>query len=612
MEMRINKVLSSLELGTEDVRMIGIKGIGGGGKTTLATTIFNQICHQFEGKSLVDNVREVSKNTLSGLTELQEKILKDIFSDQNITVSSVSDGKNKMVQMLRRKKILVVLDDVDSTEQLEALAGDPGWFKLGSRVIITTRDKQILLAHGVKFIDVNLLSRAEAICLLSKNAFKRDIPIEGYEVLSERVVKYADGLPLAIKVLELSYKSLDDEYKQIFLDVACLLKGWKKDHAIRALESCGFHAKNGLRVLEQRSLINIPEDGKLTPQFHESAGGLLRLKLPLHSCSMTGTIYATLLFYFCAEMGTHATQCITVDHRKLSFEMLMKGIANMKELRFLQLYGANYLSINFFTRIVYKNNWNLPNALRFLKWKGYPFSSLPKTFQANNLVALEMKCNRMVQLWKDGVKKVERWKVLFPVTPNLKDLHINYCNELERLHMPAECPKLVNLHLSNLDKLRTLHLGITPNLEKLQLKGTDLVELHMPAECPKLVYLGLYYNENLTTLHLGISPNLKTVSLEHCHALIKLQIPAECPKLVNLTLYDCTKVAELPEGIGRLECLKELDITGTHISRLPQSGAPVVLFVIASGRIDVLLLRRIERFLLIHGSDRPRILIKLE
>ncbi|GKE83985.1 hypothetical protein Tco_1557727, partial [Tanacetum coccineum] len=40
----------------------------------------------------------------------------------------------------------------------------------------------------------------------------------------------------------------------------------------------------------------------LTPQLHESAGGLPRLKLPLHSCSLTGTISATLLFYFCAEM----------------------------------------------------------------------------------------------------------------------------------------------------------------------------------------------------------------------------------------------------------------------------------------------------------------------
>ncbi|GKE14288.1 hypothetical protein Tco_1421865, partial [Tanacetum coccineum] len=40
----------------------------------------------------------------------------------------------------------------------------------------------------------------------------------------------------------------------------------------------------------------------LTPQLHESTGGLPRLKLPLHSSSLTGTISATLLFYFCAEM----------------------------------------------------------------------------------------------------------------------------------------------------------------------------------------------------------------------------------------------------------------------------------------------------------------------
>nr|GFD11744.1 Toll/interleukin-1 receptor (TIR) domain-containing protein [Tanacetum cinerariifolium] len=36
METRISDVLSSLKIGTEDVRMIGIKGMGGGGKTTLA------------------------------------------------------------------------------------------------------------------------------------------------------------------------------------------------------------------------------------------------------------------------------------------------------------------------------------------------------------------------------------------------------------------------------------------------------------------------------------------------------------------------------------------------------------------------------------------------
>ncbi|GKF14305.1 Toll/interleukin-1 receptor domain-containing protein, partial [Tanacetum coccineum] len=68
--------------------------------------------------------------------------------------------------------------------------------------------------------------------------------------------------------------ALDDDYKEIFLDVACLLKGWLKDDAIRALESGGFHARNGLRVLEQRSLINILEDGKLWMHDHIQEMGM--------------------------------------------------------------------------------------------------------------------------------------------------------------------------------------------------------------------------------------------------------------------------------------------------------------------------------------------------
>ncbi|GKG03163.1 TMV resistance protein N-like protein, partial [Tanacetum coccineum] len=58
-----------------------------------------------------------------------------------------------------------------------------------------------------------------------------------------------------LEKLELSYVALEDDYKEIFLDVACFLKGWDKENLIRVLESCGFHARIGLRVLEQKSLI---------------------------------------------------------------------------------------------------------------------------------------------------------------------------------------------------------------------------------------------------------------------------------------------------------------------------------------------------------------------
>ncbi|GJT23584.1 Toll/interleukin-1 receptor domain-containing protein [Tanacetum coccineum] len=242
MKTRINDVVSRLETSADDVRMIWIKGMG---------------------------------------------VLSDIFKGQDITVSRVSNGKNMMKKMMYARKVLVVLDDIVHIDQLEALAGYSNWFKPGSRIIITTRDEQVLVAHKVKLIHVvDLLSDKEAICLFSSYAFGKEIQIQGYKELSEQVVCYARGLPLTIKVLgsflcgknnslketleklELSYNSLEDDYKEIFLDVACVLKWWNKDEAIIVLECCGFHARNGLRVLEQKSLITISEYGELGMHDH--------------------------------------------------------------------------------------------------------------------------------------------------------------------------------------------------------------------------------------------------------------------------------------------------------------------------------------------------------
>ncbi|XP_023763475.1 TMV resistance protein N-like [Lactuca sativa] len=263
METRVNYAVSSLRSGfDDDVGMIGIKGMGGGGKTTLARAVLNQIYNQFQGKCFIENV------------------------------SSVHDGKNIIKRLMRSRKVLVVLDDVDHIDQLEALVGESNWFKPGSTVIFTTRDEQVLVAHGMKLIcNVKLLSDTEGICLFNRYAFGRVIPIERYTRLSKQVIHYAGGLPLTIRVLgsflcgknelewmdaierlkiiplmetmkklELSYIGLEEDYKEIFLDVACLLQGEPKHLALEALESYGFYARNGLRVLEQRSLITI--DGK--------------------------------------------------------------------------------------------------------------------------------------------------------------------------------------------------------------------------------------------------------------------------------------------------------------------------------------------------------------
>ncbi|XP_022008352.1 TMV resistance protein N-like [Helianthus annuus] len=101
---------------------------------------------------------------------------------------------------LSRKKVLVVLDDVDNSKQLQFLAGSHEWFGLGSRILITTRDKHLLCDAREKY-EPELLSETEAMELFSRHAFKANIPPKEYGELSGVLVRHTGYLPLALKVL---------------------------------------------------------------------------------------------------------------------------------------------------------------------------------------------------------------------------------------------------------------------------------------------------------------------------------------------------------------------------------------------------------------------------
>ncbi|KAL7599329.1 hypothetical protein Lser_V15G22300 [Lactuca serriola] len=604
METRINGVLSSLGTGFDDVRVIGIKGMGGGGKTTLARAVFDQISFQFEGKSFVEKVREVSKASPSGLNSLQNQILSDVFNDKGMRVSSVHEGIGMMKRRMPSKKIFLVLDDVDHKEQLKALAGETTWFKPGSIIIITTRDRQVLESYEAKSIhDVQLLSHEDAMCLFSRYAFGKVIPNQGYEELSKQVVCYASGLPLAIEVLgsflcgkdevewmdallrlktipsqeileilEISYIGLENDYKEIFLNVACLLKGWSKANAIKALESCGFHARNGLRVLEQKSLITVNDNGYLGMHDHieEMGRNIVRRLHPdkpkKHSRLWINKEIEDIL---ANKLGTQATRYIKFYMEKFSPDMVMKGLRKMKELTFL------HVSLQFIdaSKSDYSHqNWkskNFPNALRYLCWNHYPYRSLPKKFQADNLVSLEMVKSQIVQLWGGGERKaLNKLKFLdlsysklrnldLGLTPNIETLNLRGCRELVKLHMLARCSKLINIDLSS-SMLRTIDLGPAPNLEILNLnRCEELVELHMLPGCLKLITVDLSWSM-LRTLDLRSTPNLELLDLKGCSELIKLHMPDKSPNLRSLEL-SYSKLRTL--DIGLTPKLEYLEIT---------------------------------------------------
>lgn len=201
MDRRMKSVYKFIELELGDgVHEIGFWGAVGVGKTTLLRYVYENISRKFQDHYYHDFLSDtrnysVDHNSTCLLEELTRAVITPISWSRLTSYCDVVKAK------LRHRKVLLIIDGVDHMGQLKCIRKIASWFGPGSRLILVTEDKRLLLDHGVRHLyEVESLQYDEALQLFSQFAFKQNYITRGFDQVCVRAILVAGRLPLALKV----------------------------------------------------------------------------------------------------------------------------------------------------------------------------------------------------------------------------------------------------------------------------------------------------------------------------------------------------------------------------------------------------------------------------
>ncbi|KAF8024261.1 hypothetical protein BT93_F1453 [Corymbia citriodora subsp. variegata] len=558
---------------SKDKEVMGIHGIGGSGKTTLAKEVSkdDEIRGYFNNRVLFLTVSQSPNVDL-----LKAQIRGHIMGNEGVSSFDLVPQWNLQYDLgTPTRRTLIVLDDVWSSsvlEQLQAVSGAPG-----CKTLVVSRFKFPEVNNDY---EVELLREQEAMTLFCHSAYgQKSIPPGADKELVKQVVDECKGLPLALKVIG---ASLRDQLPTFWRSA--------KNRLARGEPICESH---GRKLLDRMAISVGYLKRKVKECFLDMGSFPEDTKIPLDVLiNMWVEIH---------DIDEEEAFAVVVE---LSNKNL---ITLVKDVRAGEIYSS-YFNVSVTQHAVLRDlafHLNSQEEVNKRKRLLMPTreNELPREWERNS----DRPFDAQIVSVHTGVMNEMDWPRM--EFPKAEVLILNFSSDSYFLppfleYMPKLRALIVINHstsnavlrnfsvFSSLTKLRSLWLErvCVPRLSETTIPLNDMKKVSLvlckindsldpstvdlPQIFPCLSELTIDHCDDLLELPPSIcrAQSLKTLSITNCHSLQRL--PADVHKLSSLAIlrmYACPNLRMLPPEICQLGCLKYLDISQcVNLMDLPQ------------------------------------------
>ncbi|KAF0888914.1 hypothetical protein E2562_020136 [Oryza meyeriana var. granulata] len=529
---------------------VGICGMGGSGKTTLAMEIFKD--HKVRGY-FNDRVFFETVSQSANLDTIKMKLWEQISG--NLVLGAYNQIPEWQLKLGPRDRgpVLVILDDVWSLSQLEELI-----FKFpGCKTLVVSRFKFPSLV--TRTYEMELLDEEAAFSVFCRAAFNQDsVPQTADKKLVRQVAAECRGLPLALKVIG---ASLRDQPPKIWLSAKNRLsrgEAISDSHETKLLErmAASIECLSGKLRECFLDLGCFPEDKKIPLDV------LINIWMEIHDLDEPDA------FAILVELSNKNLLTLVNDAQNKAGDLYSSyhdfSVTQHDVLRDLALHMSGRDALNNRRRLV------MPRREE----------SLPKDWQRNKNIPFEA---QIVSIHTGEMKESDWFQMSFP---NTEVLILNFASSV--YYLPPFIATMQNLKalvlinygtssatLDNLSAFTTLNDLRSLWLEKITLP--PLPKTTIPLKNLRKISLVLCELTNSlrgSKVDLSMTfPRLSNLTIDHCIDLKELPTSiCEISSLESISISNCHDLTELPYELGKLYCLSILRVYACPaLWRLPPS-----------------------------------------